>query len=150
MIDNYIREFRVFNRFYTAYIGILNKSFMNSKYSLPQTRVLHAINTQEGITPKEITAMLNMDKSYLSRILIDFEKKKLITKKVSSTDGRAFNLYATKSGKKEFALIDEASNKQIEKLLLQLDEDERKTVIKSMSLIKATLSRYSMPRPNLK
>src|SRR4051812_2094482 len=115
MMADDVSEFRVFNRFYTAYIGILNKRFMNSKYSLPQSRVLHAIYTQEGITPTEITAMLNMDKSYLSRILIQFEKKKLITKKVSSNDGRAVNLYVTKNGKRDFELIDEASNQQIEK-----------------------------------
>jgi DNA-binding MarR family transcriptional regulator len=144
MMADYVSEFRVFNRFYTAYIGILNKRFMNSKYSLPQSRVLHAIYTQEGITPTEITAMLNMDKSYLSRILIQFEKKKLITKKVSSNDGRAVNLYVTKNGKRDFELIDEASNKQIEKLLLQLSEEERKMVINSMSLIKKTLSRYKL------
>jgi DNA-binding MarR family transcriptional regulator len=144
MIDNYVKDFRVFNRFYTAYIGILNKRFMNSKYSLPQSRVLHAIYTQEGITPTEITSMLNMDKSYLSRILINFERKKLITKEVSSADGRIFNLYLTKSGKKEFESIDKASDRQIEKLLLQLTEEERKTVIKCMSQIKETLSRYKL------
>jgi DNA-binding MarR family transcriptional regulator len=144
MMADDVSEFRVFNRFYTAYIGILNKRFMNSKYSLPQSRVLHAIYTQEGITPTEITAMLNMDKSYLSRILIQFEKKKLITKKVSSNDGRAVNLYVTKNGKRDFELIDEASNQQIEKLLLQLSEEERKMVINSMSLIKKTLSRYKL------
>jgi DNA-binding MarR family transcriptional regulator len=144
MITNDVSEFRIFNRFYTAYIGILNKRFMNSKYSLPQSRVLHAVYTQEGITPTEITSMLNMDKSYLSRILIQFERKKLITRKVSSSDGRAVNLYITKNGKRDFELIDEASNKQIEKLLLQLSEEERQMVIDSMSRIKKTLSKYRL------
>jgi len=142
MIEEYVKEFRGFNRFYTAWIGVLNKHYLNSKYSLPQSRVLHAVYTKDGITPKEITALLNIDKSYLSRILIDFEKKKLITKRVSAEDGRAYNLYMTKAGKKEFELIDEASNKQVKKLLLQLSDEERKSIIRSMSQIKETLSRY--------
>ena len=85
-----------------------------------------------------------MDKSYLSRILINFEKKKLITKKASSDDGRVFNLSLTKSGKKEFEVIDEASDKQVKNLLLQLNEREREVLIKSMSQIKEILSRYKL------
>lgn len=142
MIEEYVKEFRGFNRFYTAWIGILNKHYLNSRFSLPQSRVLHAVYTNEGITPTEITTLLNIDKSYLSRILIDFEKKKLITKKVSAEDGRVNNLYITKTGKKEFEAIDHASNEQVKKLLLQLSEEERKTVVKSMLQIRETLSRY--------
>jgi DNA-binding MarR family transcriptional regulator len=142
MIQNDVQEFRVFTRFYTAYVGVLNKRFMNSKYSLPQTRVLHAVYTQDGITPTEIASLLNMDKSYLSRILITFEKKKLITKKISVTDGRAFNLSVTKAGQKEFGQIDAAYNKQVENLLSQLTDEERKTLIKSMNNAKQILSRY--------
>ena len=144
MLQDYIDEFRVFNRFYTAYIGILNKSFMNTKYSLPQARVLHAIYVNEGITPTEIASALNMDKSYLSRILITFEKKKLLGKKMSSTDGRVSHLYLTASGKKDFQAIDEASDKQVEKLLRQMSEAERKTVIESMMKLKDTLSKYKL------
>jgi DNA-binding MarR family transcriptional regulator len=141
MMDTYVNEFRSFTRFYTAYIGILNKYFMDSEYSLPQTRVMHAINTQHGITPSEITAMLNIDKSYLSRILINFEKKKLISKKLSVSDGRVVNLYLTKSGIREFSAVDKAFNHQVEKILLRLNETERKNVIKWMKQIKETLSR---------
>ena len=144
MLDKYIDEFRSFNRFYTAYLGVLNKHYMNSKYSLPQQRVLQAVYRQDGITSTEITTQLNMDKSYLSRILIDFEKKKLLTKKASAEDGRVMNLYLTKTGRKEYAAIDEASDHQAEQLLLQLTEDERKAVIRSMAQIQKTLSRYKL------
>lgn len=142
MIEQDVRKFRSFTRFFTAYVGVLNKRFMDSQYSLPQTRVLHAVYTQRGITPKEIASMLNMDKSYLSRILIAFEKKKLITKKISSADGRALNLSVTKAGRKEFAQIDVAYNKQVETLLSQLSHHERKILMSSMASAKQILSRY--------
>lgn len=144
MIDKNISEFRLFNRFYTSYIGILNRSFMNSKFSLPESRVLHAIYVQDGITSTEIASILNMDKSYLSRILINFEKKKLVTKKASSEDGRVSNLSLTKSGKKEFEVIDRASDSQVKNLLLQLNDKECEILIKSMSQIKEILSRYKL------
>jgi DNA-binding MarR family transcriptional regulator len=142
MIENEIKEFRSFTRFFTAYVGVLNKRFMDSKYSLPQTRVLHAVYTQRGITPTEISSLLKMDKSYLSRILISFERKKLIAKKISSIDGRAFNLSLTKAGQKEFAQIDTAYSKQVKELLSQLSHDERKALIRSMGSTKEILSRY--------
>jgi DNA-binding MarR family transcriptional regulator len=145
MFNHYIAEFRGFNRFYTAWIGILNRSFLHSKFSLPETRVLHTIYYQEGVTSTEIFTQLNMDKSYLSRILINFEKKKLITKKVSAEDGRVFNLYLTKSGRKDFESLDRASDKQVQQLLVQLSEKEREALIKSMTQIKETLSRYTLP-----
>jgi DNA-binding MarR family transcriptional regulator len=144
MFKNYINEFRQFNRFYTAYIGILNRSFMNTKYSLPQARVLHAIYVKDGITPSEIASDLNMDKSYLSRILIAFERKKLISKKISATDGRVSHLHITSTGKKDFEGIDEASNKQVERLLVQMTEEERKAVMASMSTLRSTLSKYKL------
>lgn len=145
MFDNYIAEFRGFNRFYTAWIGILNRSFLHSKFSLPESRVLHSIYYQEGITSTEVASLLNMDKSYLSRILINFEKKKLITKKVSTEDGRVFNLYLTKAGRKDFESIDRASDIQVQQLLVQLSEREREVLIKSMTQIRETLSRYTLP-----
>jgi DNA-binding MarR family transcriptional regulator len=144
MIDNYISEFRKFNRFYTAWIGILNKNFMNTKYSLPESRVLRAMYVQEGITSSEIASQLNMDKSYLSRILIAFEKKKLITRKASREDGRVFNLYLTKTGKKDFEKIDVSSDSQAKNLLLQLNEKERELLIRSMSQITDMLSKYKL------
>lgn len=144
MLKNDINEFRGFNRFYTAYIGILNKSFMNTRYSLPQARVLHAIYVKDGITPSEIATSLNMDKSYLSRILITFEKKKLVSKRTSSEDGRVSHLYLTSAGRKDFAAIDDASDKQVEKLLLQMSEKERENVIKYMSQLRDTLSKYKL------
>ena len=144
MIENEIKEFRSFTRFFTAYVGVLNKRFMDSKYSLPQTRVLHAVYTQHGITTTEISSLLNMDKSYLSRILISFEKKKLITKKISSRDGRAYHLSLTKAGQKEFAQIDTAYNKQVKGLLSQLSHHERTALMRSLNATKEVLSRYRL------
>src|ERR1043165_2603314 len=107
MEKDYINEIRAFNRFYTAFLGVLNKHFLSSKYSLPELRVLQAVRMKEGITVSEIINFLNIDKSYLSRIILMFEKQKWIAKKVSPGDGRVFNLYTTALGKKEFDKMDE-------------------------------------------
>lgn len=132
---------RAFNRFYTALIGVLNKKFLNGKYSLPELRVLQAIHLQEGITASEIIVLLNMDKSYLSRIIVRFEKKRFISKKTVPEDGRSYHLCLTASGKKEFIKQDAATHNQVKEILSQLSDNDCKTLIASMVRIKEILSK---------
>jgi DNA-binding MarR family transcriptional regulator len=141
MKENHINEMRSFNRFYTAVIGVLNNKFLNSKYSLPDLRVLQAIFFKEGITASDIIETLNIDKSYLSRILLRLEKDKLIIRKASPLDGRSYHLHLTLRGKKEYQEHDKASDKHINEMLARLDDRERNRLISSMQLIKNILSK---------
>ena len=141
MEKDYINEIRAFNRFYTAFLGVLNKHFLSSKYSLPELRVLQAVRMKEGITASEIITILNIDKSYLSRIILMFEKQKWITKKVSPSDGRVFNLYTTALGKKEFDKMDDLQINEVKQMLANLTGGERDELIISMTKIKELLSK---------
>lgn len=144
MIKKYISNFRAFNRFYTVFIGILDKKFLKSKYSLPETRVLHSAYINPGITSAEISLLLNIDKSYLSRMILSLERRELITKKRSELDNRSFNLYITDLGKSEFEKMDEASDEQVGKILGQLNENELETLAKCMTNIEEILSKTKM------
>ena len=141
MKESHVAEMRAFNRFYTALVGVLNRKFLNGKLSLPETRVLHAIHTQEGITAGEIVPLLHIDKSYLSKIIIRFEKKKYLTKKVSGSDGRAYELRLTAAGRKEFAVYDRMSDEFVKQLLVQLGEAEREELVGCMRRVEEILGR---------
>lgn len=134
-------EIRAFNRLYTDIIGLLDKYILNSKYSLPEVRILYELCNSEGLTASDIIASLNIDKGYLSRILKQFEKKKMISKKRSSDDGRTVHLYPTNKGKKEFELLNEASNKQIRNILESLTEEKCDRLVVLMQEIKKILSK---------
>jgi len=140
MTQRHINEIRAFNRFYTVFIGVLNRSYLNTRYSLPESRVLHATYSKPGLTPSEIIGMLNIDKSYLSRILINLEKRKLLTRKQAAGDRRAVNLYLTALGNREFEKIDTAANQLVKKLMASLDDKDCDTVVKSMKQIREILS----------
>jgi len=140
MTQRHINEVRAFNRFYTVFIGVLNRSYLNTRYSLPESRVLHATYSKPGLTPSEIIGMLNIDKSYLSRILINLEKRKLLTRKQAAGDKRAVNLYLTALGNREFEKIDTAANQLVKKLMASLDDKDCDTVVKSMMQIRKILS----------
>mgnify|MGYP001609772942 CR=1 FL=1 len=136
-----IDEVRAFNRVYTVFMGILNKSYLKSDFSLVETRVMHAAISKDGIMPSEIVALLNIDKSYLSRIITSLEKRKVITKTKSSNDGRSIRLSITEYGRKEFEKLNHASDIQVEDLLSQLNPNDCERLVVNMSEIRAILER---------
>ena len=144
MKDSQVAEMRAFNRFYTALVGVLNRKFLNGELSLPETRVLHAIHTMGGITANDIVPLLHIDKSYLSKILIRFEKLKFLTKKVCPTDGRSYQLYLTAAGRKEFAIYDRMSDEYVKQMLLQLKEQDCEELVECMRRITGILEQVRL------
>src|SRR5262245_32595860 len=97
-----VREIRAFNRFYTGVIGLLNQHVLESRYTLPEVRVLYEVYHHDQITAREITAQLAMDKGYLSRLIKTFERKKMVRRIWSEKDARHAHLSLTAAGRKEF------------------------------------------------
>jgi DNA-binding MarR family transcriptional regulator len=141
MKDEHIQAVRDFNRFFAELLGLLDKTYLKSAYSLAEARVLRELYILPNQTANSIQTTLSLDKGYLSRILESFEKKKLITRKKSDEDGRALLLNLTTLGKREFLKIDSATNKQVEQTFVNLTEKEYQLVIKSMTTIKTILDK---------
>ena len=82
--DDWIKKIRQFNRYYTVWLDVMNKSYLETGFSWPESRVLFEIYTNQGINATELCEHLSMDKSYVSRILAKLEKKRFITRKLVS------------------------------------------------------------------
>jgi DNA-binding MarR family transcriptional regulator len=141
MRRKHITEVRAFNRFYTPIIGLLDQHILESHYSLPEVRILYELYHSDNLMANDIIASLQIDKGYLSRILQQFQKKKLVTKKWSVKDGRAAHLTLTEKGKKEFEELNEASDRQIKSILEMLTEEECNRLVNNMGEIKTILSK---------
>jgi DNA-binding MarR family transcriptional regulator len=131
---------RAFNRFYTGIIGLLDRHLLRSEFNLPEARVLYELYHQEGILAGDIILALGMDKGYLSRMLEQFGKKKLILKSRSISDGRSVHLSLTAKGKKAFEALNQASNDQIRDILSGLPEKTTEQLVYHMQEIKKILS----------
>lgn len=140
MEDEFIKNIRKFNRFYTDFLGSLNKKILNSKFSLPEARVLFEINNIANCTAKDIVNALYIDKSYLSRILKNFYKKKLIIKKRSAEDARNLYILLTDLGKNELNILESDVNGRISTLYAGLTEKERSLIEQSMHQIRQILA----------
>ncbi|MDH7460078.1 MarR family winged helix-turn-helix transcriptional regulator [Chitinophagaceae bacterium 26-R-25] len=141
MNAKHIQEIRSFNRFYTNIIGLLDRHILHSNYSLPEVRIMFELYHNNGMTASEIIVQIDIDKSYLSRILKGFEKNKLINKASSGIDKRAIILQLTTKGKKEFEALDKASEKQIATLFEKLSDKECNELVKKISEIQKLINK---------
>lgn len=124
-------------------LGLLDKHLLDSRFTLPEVRVMYEIYHQKKITSKEITELLNMDKGYLSRMLLSFDNKGLIVKKANKIDSRVQEISLSAKGEKEFLAINLASENQIVELLSGLSSHEIEKLIGHMDEIQKILIKIS-------
>lgn len=99
--DQTIDEIRKFNRFYTVSMGFLDSGYLDTNYSVAETRILFEIKIRETCIQSDIAKNLHMDKSYLSRLVKRFHKDGLIEKEKSGEDRRTTYLALTEKGRAE-------------------------------------------------
>jgi DNA-binding MarR family transcriptional regulator len=136
-----IREIRAFNRFYTRIAGLVNDHILNSPYSLPEARMQYELNHHPGMTSSELTALLGIDKGYLSRIVKQFEAKGLVSRTVSAADRRIAALSLTAKGRKEFGMINRASDEQVGNAFKNLPEKDCRALVEKMLEIQHIITR---------
>lgn len=140
-IDKVVGRIREFNRFYTVLIGTLNKNYLQSDYSLTETRILHELFVNKKCTANALAEELQIDKSYMSRILKSFERSGLITKEVSPRDRRSNIIRLTETGLKEIQKMERVTNEQIRGIVDNLNADACCKVCTAMDIIQNNLDK---------
>ena len=115
-LDPDVSAVRAFNRFYTRKIGVVD-GMASNPFSLAEARVLYELAHRERPTATDIRKELGLDAGYLSRILRDFERRKLITRQPSATDERQRILSLTAKGRQAFVPLDERSTRSVAAML---------------------------------
>ncbi|MDE6853327.1 MAG: MarR family transcriptional regulator, partial [Lachnospiraceae bacterium] len=122
--DKTIDEIRKFNRFYTVSMGFLDSGYLDTEYSIVETRVLFEIKVHEKCIQSDIAKTLCVDKSYLSRIVKRFFKNGLIEKDKSDEDKRATYISLTEKGSEETERLIELTDRQIKAKIDNLSLEE--------------------------
>jgi DNA-binding MarR family transcriptional regulator len=134
-----VTRIRDFNRFYTNVIGLLDNHVYDSEFTLPEARVLYELYYRKVHTASELMELIDIDKGYLSRLLLSFERRKLIRRVRSKEDGRSVLISLTEHGSKSFRELDKASERQATSLLKQLSAGKQKELVGHMSAIKTII-----------
>lgn len=135
-----IQEIRAFNRFYTNILGIMNRHFLDSPYSLTEVRIMFEIYYDNGATVRKIKNILRVDEGYLSRTIEKLKKQGLVAKKQSKTDRRSYILSLTAKGKKVYETIEQRQKALVRSMIDHLSEDELDELISTLKKIRILLS----------
>lgn len=135
MEKSVISDIRSFNRYYTNIIGLLDKGYLDTAYTLTEARILFEISPVGKIDTSEIIDALLIDKSYLSRVLKKFEKNKLIIKTKSAKDSRSSQISLTGKGLSELNVLNTLTDRQFEDLLKDLPSTDIKQLVLHMNSI---------------
>ena len=131
---------RRFNRFYTQKLGVLQRGWLDSPYSLTEARVLYEIRERKRATASDIARDLDLDAGYLSRILRRFHRLGLLRKDVSPDDGRQSFLSMTAHGRRAFAPLETRSQRQVGALLNRLSVPEQDRLVGAMRMVETMIA----------
>jgi DNA-binding MarR family transcriptional regulator/GNAT superfamily N-acetyltransferase len=145
VLDPQIAEIRAFNRFYTRKIGVVD-GMASSPFSLAEARVLYELAHRHRPTATDIRKELGLDPGYISRILRNFERRKLVSRQQSKTDERQRFLTLTAKGRKIFAPLDERSNRDVAAMLQGRSPADRKLLIDSVRAVRRLLGDTPEPK----
>ena len=138
VVDTQVGLIREFNRFYTRKIGVIDGT-ASSPFSLAEARVLFELAHREQPTATDIRKELGLDAGYMSRILREFERRKLVTRERSKTDERQKFLSLTARGRRAFAPLDERSNRDLAAMLEELSPAARNQLVDAAQSIRRLL-----------
>jgi DNA-binding MarR family transcriptional regulator/GNAT superfamily N-acetyltransferase len=131
---------RHFNRFYTRHIGLLERSHLQSDFSLTEVRVLYELAHDGEATATRLKRALGLDGGYLSRILAGFERRGLLRKKLAAGDARQSLLELTRRGRTLFSGLDQRASQRIRALLAPLPSEDQRRLADAMRDIEGVLS----------
>lgn len=136
-----IHEIRKFNRFYMVSMGFLDSNYLDTQYSVVETRILFEIQKNERCIQNDIVKELHIDKSYLSRIIKGFCKNDLVRKDKSGEDKRATFITLTEKGAAETERLIELTNQQIKEKISGLSTEECGRLCSALDTVISILGR---------
>ena len=144
-LEHRVRCVRAFNRRWTAQIGALDASLLQTPYSLTEARVLYELAQHDAMEVAELRRALGLDAGDLSRIMSGFKAGKLVTTEAAAGDTRRQVARLTARGRRAFAVLDQRSAEEVRMMLGALPEQDQRRLVAAMATIQGVLR--AAPRP---
>lgn len=122
-------------------MGLLDQHIIDSGYSLTEAKILFEIRKTDVCTANQLCSLLDIDRSYMSKMINKFEKKGLINRSVCNTDNRNIEIHMTEKGTEVFRTLNDRANKQIEDLISKLNIEDCEKLIAGIRSVKKYFSK---------
>ena len=145
-----VAELRSFTRFYSSVIGLLDDGLLDTRWSLPEARVIFELAQERSMPVGALRSALGVDAGYLSRLLARLEDAGVVSRARSQEDARRQVVALTRSGRRAFAELDARSAEQVEALLARLDDGEERRLVEALRVVRGSLgdvAEEALPRP---
>jgi len=116
-----VAQVRAFNRFYTNVIGALHGMYLDTPYTLTESRLLFEVARHGTVGVPALRQALDIDAGYLSRVLSRFAADGLLTRHRSAADARRQEVRVTAAGRAAVTELDRRAATQIGALLGEVD-----------------------------
>ncbi len=135
---NQAKQFRENTRILECHLGNINKTDCCC-FGISETQcfVLVEIGRKPNISVKELSEILRLDKSGISRIVEELVQKNYVERKPSEDDRRYVVLNLTHAGKERFEKIENDMNQKFKQILDKIPVDKRTQVIEALELCNA-------------
>ncbi|WP_432628480.1 bifunctional helix-turn-helix transcriptional regulator/GNAT family N-acetyltransferase [Brotaphodocola sp.] len=138
--NDQIADIQGFNKVYQNLLKQIDAAILEAGYTLTEKNVLFELSKTERCTANIMIQQLQIDRSYMSRIIAKFEKQGLIEKTQSKTDSRVRYVKLTEAGRREINRLNDIQNHQLGAIFNKLDEKDQKEVWQAVVMIRNKLS----------
>ena len=129
-------------------MNLLGNHYLGSEYSVTEARVFFEIYENEGCHAAHIAKVMNIDKSYLSKIIVKYEKEGYVQRISSCEDRRSYELYLTQKGKDKVKKLIYQSEKEIESILQYLSIEEQNLMNEALNTVIKLLKKGELYNEN--
>lgn len=135
-----VAKIREFNRFYTVVSGFLDRTYLDSEYSVTETRILFELLQRKQLRANQLIDMLQLDKGYISRLIRNFERSGVVTRTAAPDDRRTLVIELTKKGQEVAGRLVAMTNGAIGRRIERLSPEDCDDLCRSMQRIIEILS----------
>jgi DNA-binding MarR family transcriptional regulator/GNAT superfamily N-acetyltransferase len=145
--DDTIERVRAFNRSWTEVLGLLDRHLLDTDHTLTEARLLFELGrSPRGVERMQLRAKLDIDQSFLGRVVTRLQRDGLVTVARDSADGRRHRLTLTATGRAAYRDLDKRSARQIGSLLAPITHDQRRSIVEAMTVIPAVVRPGTLDR----
>lgn len=140
-MDDAINAIRTFNRFFTRHVGAIDARFLDTDANLPEARLLFEIARHEPVSAIALQSELNLDRGYLSRMIVRLEKRGWVHRDRLAADARTRPISLTQGGRAVFDELDHRQRAAVAHDLNRLSVAEQDELVQALTKARLLLDR---------